>query len=106
MLYECQNKLDLVYTISLFLLYKVSKQHAEVAAEEAAVAQIRERLEKVWGGPRPPPGKGRVEEAPWMVTEGTRVVKEGVEVFGGPRPPQGIGADKGVQGRQLIEELD
>ncbi|NWW14462.1 ZNHI2 protein, partial [Oreocharis arfaki] len=39
--------------------------HAEVAAEEAAVAQIREKLEKVWGGPRPPPREGRVEGAPW-----------------------------------------
>ncbi|NXW81109.1 ZNHI2 protein, partial [Hirundo rustica] len=33
--------------------------HAEVAAEEAAVAEIREGLEKVWGGPRPPPREDR-----------------------------------------------
>ncbi|NXB75865.1 ZNHI2 protein, partial [Donacobius atricapilla] len=39
--------------------------HAEVAAEEAEVAQIREGLEKVWGGPRPPPREGRVDRAPW-----------------------------------------
>ncbi|NXU11924.1 ZNHI2 protein, partial [Pardalotus punctatus] len=38
--------------------------HAEVAAEEAAVAKIRERLERVWGGPRPPPEEGRVEGGP------------------------------------------
>ncbi|KAM4754310.1 zinc finger HIT domain-containing protein 2 [Cyanocitta cristata] len=78
--------------------------HAEVAAEEVAMAQVRERLEKVWGGPRPPLGKERVEEAPWMVTEGARVVMEGV--FGGPRPAPDDGADKGRQGRRLIEELD
>ncbi|XP_056371154.1 zinc finger HIT domain-containing protein 2 [Oenanthe melanoleuca] len=72
--------------------------HAEVAAEEAAVAQIREGLEKVWGGPRPPP---REERAPWVVTDGARGVEEGVEeVFGGPA---GVGA---VQGPRLIEELD
>uniref|UniRef100_A0A8C3MHL5 Uncharacterized protein n=1 Tax=Geospiza parvula TaxID=87175 RepID=A0A8C3MHL5_GEOPR len=35
--------------------------HAEVAAEEAAVAEIREGLEKVWGGPRPPPRDGTNE---------------------------------------------
>ncbi|XP_066064226.1 zinc finger HIT domain-containing protein 2 [Chamaea fasciata] len=81
--------------------------HAEVAAEEAAVAQIREGLEKVWGGPRPPPREGRVDRAPWMVTDGPRPVGEGVEeVFGGPRPPAGVGIDKGAQGRRLIEELD
>lgn len=81
--------------------------HAEVAAEEAAVAQIREGLEKVWGGPRPPPKEERVDRSPWMVTDGPRVVREGVEeVFGGPRPPPGVGTDKGVQGRRLIEELD
>ncbi|XP_066196306.1 zinc finger HIT domain-containing protein 2 [Sylvia atricapilla] len=71
--------------------------HAEVAAEEAAVAEIREGLEKVWGGPQPPP---REDRAPW-------IVREGVEgVLGGPRPPSGVGTDKGVQGRRLIEELD
>ncbi|XP_041282554.1 zinc finger HIT domain-containing protein 2 [Onychostruthus taczanowskii] len=71
--------------------------HAEVATEEAAVAEIREGLEKVWGGPRPPPREGQADRAPWVVTERIE------EVFGGPRPPP---ADKGVQGRQLIEELD
>lgn len=73
--------------------------HAEVAAEEAAVAQIREGLEKVWGGPRPPP---REERTPWMVTDGAGVERV-EEVFGGP---PAVGTDKGVQGRQLIEELD
>ncbi|XP_071276601.1 zinc finger HIT domain-containing protein 2 [Agelaius tricolor] len=71
--------------------------HAEVAAEEAAVAEIREGLEKVWGGSRPPPREGQGDRGPWLVRDG---VEEG---FGGPRPPP---ADKGVQGRRLIEELD
>lgn len=74
--------------------------YAEVAAEEAAVAQIREGLEKVWGGPRPPPREERVDRPPWVVGEGVE------EAFGGPRPPPGVGTDKGVQGRRLIEELD
>ncbi|XP_041568037.2 zinc finger HIT domain-containing protein 2 [Taeniopygia guttata] len=73
--------------------------HAEVAAEEAAVAQIREGLEKVWGGPRPPP---REERTPWMVTDGAGVERV-EEVFGGP---PAVGTGRGVRGRQLIEELD
>ncbi|XP_039553033.1 zinc finger HIT domain-containing protein 2 [Passer montanus] len=71
--------------------------HAEVAAEEAAVAEIREGLEKVWGGPQPPPREGQADRAPWVVMEGAE------EVFGGPQPAPD---DKGVRGRQLIEELD
>uniref|UniRef100_A0A8C5U5V4 Zinc finger HIT-type containing 2 n=1 Tax=Malurus cyaneus samueli TaxID=2593467 RepID=A0A8C5U5V4_9PASS len=39
--------------------------HAEVATEEAAVTEIREGLERVWGGPRPPPGKGQMEGGLW-----------------------------------------
>ncbi|KAM7028413.1 zinc finger HIT domain-containing protein 2 [Acridotheres tristis] len=74
--------------------------HAEVAAEEAAVAQIRKGLEKVWGGPRPPPREGRVDQAPWVIRDGVE------EVFGGPLPPSGVGTDKAVQGQRLIEELN
>ncbi|TRZ09782.1 hypothetical protein HGM15179_017316 [Zosterops borbonicus] len=81
--------------------------HAEAAAEEAAVAEIREGLEKVWGGPRPPSGEGRVDREPWVVTDGPGGVREGAEEdFGGPRPPPRVGVDKGGQGRRLIEELD
>lgn len=81
--------------------------HAEVAAEEAAVAEIREGLEKVWGGPRPPPWEGRGDEVPWVVTDEAPVVKEGVEeVFRGPRPPASVNPDKAVQRPRLIEELD
>ncbi|XP_015472232.1 zinc finger HIT domain-containing protein 2 [Parus major] len=82
--------------------------HAEVAAEEAVVAQIREGLEKMWGSPRPPSREGRVDGALWMVTDGARPLGEVPgEVPGGPRPAPGAGADKGgAQGRRLIEELD
>ncbi|XP_062367088.1 zinc finger HIT domain-containing protein 2 [Cinclus cinclus] len=81
--------------------------HAEVAAEEAVVAQIREGLEKVWGGPRPPPREGWVDPAPRVVTDVARVVKEEVEEdIGDPRPPSGVSTKKAVQGPRLIEELD
>ncbi|XP_027563442.1 zinc finger HIT domain-containing protein 2 [Neopelma chrysocephalum] len=42
----------------LLLAREARGVHAEVAAEEAAVKELREGLEKVWGGPRRPHGEG------------------------------------------------
>ncbi|NXQ37231.1 ZNHI2 protein, partial [Alaudala cheleensis] len=47
------------------LAAEARRVHAELAAEEEAVAQIREGLEKVWGGPRPPSGEARGDRSPW-----------------------------------------